>query len=161
MSSSSLNFVINQPPRNGSCSISPENGTTLTVFTVSCPSWFDEDGIQDYSLFLRSSSTFVSRRSSYLQYFHLLLRLLRWISLLCLSTRNNWTINPPCESILVNFSSIFGSMFSFGFGVEFSRSTHFSRRSADHRHFASSMCHEHRHGQIISRERRKGEFSVV
>ena len=46
-------------------------------------------------------------------------------------------------------------MFSLGFGVEFSRSRHFSRRSANLRHFASSMCHEHRHGQISSRERRE------
>ena len=48
---SALNFQINQPPRNGSCSISPLNGTTTTPFTVSCPSWFDEDGIQDYSIY--------------------------------------------------------------------------------------------------------------
>ena len=56
-SSSSLNFVINQPPRNGSCSISPSNGTGLTLFTVSCPDWFDEDGIEDSSLFLDSSDS--------------------------------------------------------------------------------------------------------
>jgi hypothetical protein len=50
-SSSALNFVINQPPQNGSCSIDPLNGTTTTLFTISCPNWFDEDGIQDYSLY--------------------------------------------------------------------------------------------------------------
>ena len=43
--------MINSPPRNGSCSISPSNGTTLTLFSVSCPDWFDEDGIKDYSLY--------------------------------------------------------------------------------------------------------------
>jgi len=48
-SASALNFIINQPPQNGSCSISPLNGTTNTVFTISCPNWFDEDGIKDYS----------------------------------------------------------------------------------------------------------------
>ena len=56
-SSSALNFLINQPPRNGSCSISPRNGTTLTLFSISCPSWFDEDEIKDYSLFIRSNDS--------------------------------------------------------------------------------------------------------
>jgi hypothetical protein len=50
-SSSAINFVINQPPRNGSCSIKPSNGTTTTLFTVSCPNWFDENGIKDYSIY--------------------------------------------------------------------------------------------------------------
>ncbi len=50
-SSSALNFVINQPPQNGSCSISPLNGTTSTLFTISCSNWQDEDGIQDYSFY--------------------------------------------------------------------------------------------------------------
>jgi hypothetical protein len=49
-SSSALNFIINQPPFNGSCSIDPLNGTTSTLFTISCPNWFDENGIEDYSL---------------------------------------------------------------------------------------------------------------
>ena len=49
-SSSALNFVINQPPSNGSCSISPLQGTINTLFTVSCPGWLDEDGIKDYAL---------------------------------------------------------------------------------------------------------------
>ncbi|CAF3980867.1 unnamed protein product, partial [Adineta steineri] len=51
-SSSALSFIINQPPTNGSCSISPLNGTTSTSFTISCPDWFDKDGIQDYSLYV-------------------------------------------------------------------------------------------------------------
>ncbi|CAF1071686.1 unnamed protein product [Adineta steineri] len=50
-SSSALNFIINQPPRNGSCSINPRNGTTSTLFTITCPNWFDEDGVQDYSIY--------------------------------------------------------------------------------------------------------------
>ena len=54
-SSSALDFVINSLPRNGSCSISPENGTALTLFTVTCPDWFDEDEIKDYSLFVGSA----------------------------------------------------------------------------------------------------------
>jgi len=50
-STSALQFVINQPPENGSCSISPSNGTITTLFQISCPDWFDEDGIKDYSLY--------------------------------------------------------------------------------------------------------------
>ena len=50
-STSALNFVLNEPPQNGSCSISPSNGTTATLFSISCPNWFDEDGIKDYSLY--------------------------------------------------------------------------------------------------------------
>ena len=42
-STSALQFVINQPPENGSCSISPSNGTTTTLFQISCPDWFDDD----------------------------------------------------------------------------------------------------------------------
>ena len=51
IASSAINFRINQPPRNGSCSINPLNGTTSTLFTISCWNWFDEHGIQDYSLY--------------------------------------------------------------------------------------------------------------
>ena len=50
-STSALNFVINQPPHNGSCLINPLNGTTSTLFTISCPDWFDQDGIKDYSIY--------------------------------------------------------------------------------------------------------------
>jgi len=50
-STSALQFVINQPPQNGSCSISPSNGTITTLFEIACPNWFDEDGIKDYSLY--------------------------------------------------------------------------------------------------------------
>jgi REJ domain-containing protein len=50
-SSSALNFIINQPPQNGSCSISPQNGTTSTLFTISCSNWEDQDGIQEYSFY--------------------------------------------------------------------------------------------------------------
>jgi hypothetical protein len=58
-SSSSLNFVINQPPSNGSCFINPQNGTTSSLFTISCPDWFDDDKIKDYSLY--SMCTFLLR----------------------------------------------------------------------------------------------------
>ena len=48
--SGALDFVINQPPSNGSCSISPAQGTTSTLFTVACTDWFDEDGIKGYTV---------------------------------------------------------------------------------------------------------------
>ena len=57
-SSSALNFQINQSPQNGSCSITPRNGTTSTLFTISCPDWVDNDGIKDYSFY--SMFTFCS-----------------------------------------------------------------------------------------------------
>ncbi|UJR17432.1 hypothetical protein I4U23_004327 [Adineta vaga] len=46
-----LDFVINQPPRYGSCSINPPNGTITTLFNISCSNWFDENGITDYSFY--------------------------------------------------------------------------------------------------------------
>ncbi|CAF4318796.1 unnamed protein product, partial [Adineta steineri] len=57
---SALNFIINQPPYNGSCSINPMNGTTTTLFTITCPNWYDEDGVKDYSLY--AWTTDVSQR---------------------------------------------------------------------------------------------------
>jgi hypothetical protein len=53
---SALHFLINQPPSNGSCSIGPSNGTTTTQFDISCPNWFDQDEIKDYSLYRTSRS---------------------------------------------------------------------------------------------------------
>ncbi|UJR13335.1 hypothetical protein I4U23_000353 [Adineta vaga] len=50
-SSSSLNFIINRPPSNGSCSINPLNGTTSSLFDISCSNWFDDDGIKDYIVY--------------------------------------------------------------------------------------------------------------
>jgi hypothetical protein len=51
ISSSALNFRINQSPYNGSCEINPQNGTTNTLFTIKCSNWFDDDNIKDYSLY--------------------------------------------------------------------------------------------------------------
>ena len=62
---SALNFEINSPPRNGSCSISPLNGSTLTPFTVSCFNWFDEDQIKDYSLLSLSFPKYCSSLNIY------------------------------------------------------------------------------------------------
>jgi hypothetical protein len=52
-SSSAMNLILNQPPSNGSCSINPLNGTTSTLFDISCSDWFDEEGIKDYSFYGR------------------------------------------------------------------------------------------------------------
>ena len=64
-SSSALSFVINQPPRNGSCTVASLNGTTSTSFTLTCSRWQDEDGIKDYSIYSRSLSllTHLNHRS--------------------------------------------------------------------------------------------------
>lgn len=51
ITSSALNFVMNRPPSSGSCSISPSNGTTSTLFTITCSAWSDENGIKDYSIY--------------------------------------------------------------------------------------------------------------
>jgi len=69
-STSALNFMINQPPRNGSCSIFPSNGTTTTLFQISCPNWFDEDGIKDYSLYSFTNQLMIafSSESSFIVY---------------------------------------------------------------------------------------------
>lgn len=53
-SSSSLNFITNTPPANGTCSINPFNGSTNTLFTISCPNWFDSNTIKDYLLYCTS-----------------------------------------------------------------------------------------------------------
>ncbi|CAF1190677.1 unnamed protein product, partial [Adineta steineri] len=61
ISTSALNFIINQPPANGSCSINPLGGTITTLFTITCPDWYDVDGIQDYSLY--TWTTDISQRT--------------------------------------------------------------------------------------------------
>ncbi|CAF5028972.1 unnamed protein product, partial [Rotaria sp. Silwood1] len=50
-SSSALDFIINHSPQYVSCSINPYNGTTSTLFDISCTNWQDQDGIQDYSFY--------------------------------------------------------------------------------------------------------------
>jgi len=53
-SSSALNFEINPPPSNGSCEINPRNGTTNTLFNVTCSHWKIKENIKEYSLFTRA-----------------------------------------------------------------------------------------------------------
>lgn len=51
ISSSSLYLQINHPPEGGNCTISPNKGTSSTLFTLSCINWSDIDGIKDYSIY--------------------------------------------------------------------------------------------------------------
>lgn len=48
---SALNFVINQRPENGTCSIYPRTGTASTPFQINCSDWVDEEKIKDYSFY--------------------------------------------------------------------------------------------------------------
>ena len=43
-SSASIVFYVNFPPRFGTCDISPSNGTTNTLFSITCLNWMDPDG---------------------------------------------------------------------------------------------------------------------
>ena len=45
--SASILFFVNYPPRNGQCDINPKNGSTETLFSISCWNWFDSDGNLD------------------------------------------------------------------------------------------------------------------
>jgi hypothetical protein len=45
--STSILFQVNYPPRNGLCDINPKNGTTNTLFSISCWNWVDTDGHLD------------------------------------------------------------------------------------------------------------------
>jgi hypothetical protein len=45
--SASIIFLVNFPPRNGLCDINPKNGTTNTLFSISCWNWMDRDGHLD------------------------------------------------------------------------------------------------------------------
>ncbi|CAF3936134.1 unnamed protein product [Rotaria sordida] len=53
---SSVSFKINQCLSNGSCSINPYNGTTITLLSISRLNWFDKDGIKDYSFWANDFS---------------------------------------------------------------------------------------------------------
>ena len=48
---------MNDPPRNGSCSISPLTGDLFTEFSIICRDWFDENPIKDYLLLVSHSTT--------------------------------------------------------------------------------------------------------
>lgn len=50
---SSLNFIKNKLPLNGTCSVDLTNGIAMnTNFTISCQDWYDTDGaIKTYEFF--------------------------------------------------------------------------------------------------------------
>ena len=50
--STSIVFLVNYPPRFGFCNIDPRNGTTNTIFSISCLNWIDSDGgLDSYSYY--------------------------------------------------------------------------------------------------------------
>jgi hypothetical protein len=60
-----IDFMINSPPSNGSCSINPMTGTTTTLFTITCSNWFDEDGIKDYLFYSKSLFSYLFNKYSF------------------------------------------------------------------------------------------------
>jgi hypothetical protein len=60
-----VDFMINAPPSNGSCSISPLTGTTTTLFTITCSNWFDEDGIKDYLFYSKYLFSYLFNKYSF------------------------------------------------------------------------------------------------
>ncbi|UJR19400.1 hypothetical protein I4U23_022530 [Adineta vaga] len=46
-----FDMKVNNGPKNGFCSINPLNGTVLTLFTINCTNWFDQDEIKDYLIY--------------------------------------------------------------------------------------------------------------
>ena len=51
LSSSALNFMVNQPPHDGTCSVYPLSGTTTTLFSIACWNWLDDDEVKGYSFY--------------------------------------------------------------------------------------------------------------
>ena len=51
ISKSSIDFLVNQCPTSGRCSMYPFHGTTSTVFRLFCLDWIDEQGVKDYSFY--------------------------------------------------------------------------------------------------------------
>ena len=46
-----FDMQVNTPPKHGSCSVDPLNGTMMTSFNIHCFNWTDQDGIRDYSFY--------------------------------------------------------------------------------------------------------------
>ncbi|XP_061175461.1 uncharacterized protein LOC133184410 [Saccostrea echinata] len=48
-----MKLFLNDPPRNGTCTISPIVGVaTVAIFEVTCSGWIDEDGIDSYRIYV-------------------------------------------------------------------------------------------------------------
>ena len=45
--SAAVHFLVNFPPKNGSCDINLKNGSTDSLFSIVCSNWFDSDGKLD------------------------------------------------------------------------------------------------------------------
>ena len=49
---SSMQIFVNFPPLPGICTVSPTEGNTTTLFTISCNSWTDPDGsVTNYAFY--------------------------------------------------------------------------------------------------------------
>ncbi|UJR07020.1 hypothetical protein I4U23_011308 [Adineta vaga] len=46
-----FDIQLNDQPKNGFGSIEPLKGTILTLFTINCTNWFDQDEIKDYLIY--------------------------------------------------------------------------------------------------------------
>ena len=56
MQNTTFDFQLNQSPENGFCSIDPPIGTMLTLFTINCSNWTDQDQIKDFTFYGTNSS---------------------------------------------------------------------------------------------------------
>ncbi|XP_060063521.1 uncharacterized protein LOC132543982 [Ylistrum balloti] len=57
-SSMSLDIIVNKPPANGTCTVSPGTGqVTTTMFTLTCQDWVDVDGIARYAFYVKTSGS--------------------------------------------------------------------------------------------------------
>jgi hypothetical protein len=51
ISQTEFDIKINEGPKNGFCSIDPLNGTMITLFTINCSNWYDQDQIKDFTFY--------------------------------------------------------------------------------------------------------------
>jgi len=52
-----FDIEINQPPRNGYCSVHPQNGSSIDLISINCSEWYDDDDIKDYTIYLKFNSS--------------------------------------------------------------------------------------------------------
>ncbi|CAF1525116.1 unnamed protein product, partial [Adineta ricciae] len=64
-SSNAIDFMINESPYDGSCSINPTGGTTSTVFTITCFDWIDNNGVKDYTVYAWASDSLTRMSIAY------------------------------------------------------------------------------------------------
>ena len=63
--SSAIIVYVNQPPDHGSCTCYPRNGTSNTLYTLSCDGWLDSDGsVAKYSFYGREKQYLHSIRDT-------------------------------------------------------------------------------------------------